>query len=85
MLGLTSSIVAKQNHALRMSAHTAAYFNAVQVPIMQGIQGHFPHEFCLVFISNDKVNGIVHPKMKILSLITHPHVRKTFVHLLNTS
>ncbi len=36
------------------------------------------------------LKGIVHPKMKILSLITHSHVipnqtRKTFVHLRNTN
>jgi len=33
--------------------------------------------------------GLVHPKMKILSLITHPHVvpkpSKTLVHLWNTN
>ncbi len=35
-----------------------------------------------------KLKGLIHPKIKIVSLITHPHVvpnRKTFVHLQNTN
>ncbi len=29
---------------------------------------------CLTFIQQGCIKGLVHPKMKILSLITHPHV-----------
>jgi len=34
------------------------------------------------------IEGLVHPKMNILSVITHPHVvptSKTFAHLWNTN
>ncbi len=62
--------------------------NATCCPHLSGPRRSIkPGERMRTYKSFYTIKGIVHPKMKILSLITHPHVvpnRKTYVDLRNT-
>jgi len=47
---------------------------SVNVPVLANNCGPFSRCFTIHLINTMFLNGLVHPKMKLLSLITHPHV-----------
>ncbi len=61
-----------------------AKLNFPKQSFLQTSASHDDSEIILML----KIKGMVHPKMKILSLITHPlpfQIRNIFVHHLNTN